>query len=135
MSQKPPTRVDLLWEGDLRFSGQAGDLQLMLDSNGVAGPSPMQYLGLALAGCMAVDLVHILRKGRHDLRSLKASLTGVRAPDEPRRFTSIELTFTVGGPVPPAQIERAIALSREKYCSVWNSMRQDIDFRVSYSTE
>jgi putative redox protein len=135
MSQKPPTRVELVWDGDLRFTGQAGDLPITVDSDALAGPSPMQYLGVALAACMAVDLVHILRKGRHDLRTLKASLTGIRATDEPRRFVSVELAFVVGGPVPPAHIERAIALSREKYCSVWNSLRQDIDFTVTYATE
>ena len=92
----------------------------------------MQTLAFALAGCMSMDVVHVLTKGRHDLRGLRADLTGQRAPDEPRRFTAITLHFTVTGDVPPDKVERAIDLSREKYCSVWHSMRQDIELTVTY---
>jgi putative redox protein len=79
-----------------------------------------------------MDLIHILTRGRHDLRGLHARLTGQRAGDDPHRFTSIALHFTLTGAVPAPQIQRAIDLSRQKYCSVWNSMRQDIPFEVSY---
>lgn len=95
----------------------------------------MQALALALAACMAMDVVHILRKGRHDLRGLRARLSGQRAPEEPRRFIAIVLHFTVSGAVPAEQIQRAIVLSREKYCSVWNSMRQDIILEVTHEIE
>jgi putative redox protein len=63
---------------------------------------------------------------------LKADLKGERAPDDPRRFTSIELKYTITGVVPNEAVERAIELSREKYCSVWHSMRQDIKFDVTF---
>lgn len=130
---KPPTAISLVWEHDLVFGGQSGDVHLSLDSASVAGPSPMQTLAFALAGCMAMDVVHVLTKGRHDLRGLRADLVGQRAPEEPRRFTSIALHYTLTGDVPPEKVERAIQLSREKYCSVWHSMRQDIDFTVTYT--
>ena len=130
---KPPTVVELIWEHDLVLSGQSGDVQMTLDSASVAGPSPMQALGFALAACMAMDVVHILKKGRHDLKGLKADLTGQRSPEEPRRFTAIDLRYTITGNVPDEQVERAIQLSRDKYCSVWHSMRQDIDLKVSYT--
>jgi putative redox protein len=81
---------------------------------------------------MAIDLVDILKKGRHDLRSLRATFTGVRAPSPPKRFEEITLHFVLTGNVPHAAIERAIALSREKYCSVWHSMRHDIPLHVTY---
>ena len=131
-TQKPPTVVELIWEHELVLSGRSRDVKLTLDSAGVEGPSPMQALGFALAGCMAMDVVHILKKGRHDLKGLKADLTGQRAPEEPRRFTSIELKYTITGNVPEDQVVRAIQLSRDKYCSVWHSMSQDIDLRVSH---
>ena len=60
-------------------------------------------------------------------------LAGQRATEEPRRFTSITLHYTIAGDVPSEKVERAIELSREKYCSVWHSMRQDIDFTVTYT--
>jgi putative redox protein len=93
----------------------------------------MQTLGFALAGCMAMDVVHVLKKGRHDLRGLRVDLRGERTQTEPRRFTRIELRYTITGNIPPEPIERAIRLSREKYCSVWHSMRQDIAIDVSFS--
>ena len=98
---KPPTVVELVWEHDLVLSGTSGEAQMTLDSAAAAGPSPMQALGFALAGCMAMDVVHVLRKGRHDLRGLKVGLVAERAEEEPRRFTSVALQFTVTGNVPP----------------------------------
>ena len=86
----------------------------------------------ALAGCMEMDLIHILQKGRHDLRGLRARLIGHRAPEDPRRFTEVALHFTISGPVPAPAVQRAIDLSREKYCSVWSSMRQDMKFDVTF---
>ena len=132
-SEKPPTVVELVWEHGLVLGGRSGDITLTLDSASQEGPSPMQTLAFALAGCMAMDVVHVLRKGRHDLRGLRADLTGRRMVDEPRRFHRIELRFTITGSIPAAPIERAIQLSRDKYCSVWHSMRQDIDLDVTFT--
>ena len=67
---KAPTTVEIVWEHDLVFAGQSGETSIVLDSAGAAGPSPVQALAFALAGCMGMDVVHILRKGRHDLRGL-----------------------------------------------------------------
>jgi putative redox protein len=125
--------VELLWEHDLVLSGTSGAARMTLDSASVAGPSPMQALAFALAGCMAMDVVHVLRKGRHDLRGLTVGLAAERADEEPSRFTSVALQFTVTGNVPPEPIQRAIDLSRDKYCSVWNSLRQDIALNVTFT--
>ena len=131
--EKPPTTIEMVWERDLVFTATSGDVGMTLDSATVAGPSPMQALAFGLAGCMAMDLVHILKKGRHPLTALRASLIGARAPQEPRRFTGIELHYTITGAVPREAVERAVELSREKYCSVWHSMRQDIPFSVDFT--
>jgi putative redox protein len=80
-----------------------------------------------------MDVIHILKKGRFDLRGLKADLTGQRDPEEPRRFTKIDLKYTVTGDIPLEPVARAIELSRAKYCSVWHSMRQDIELNVSFT--
>ena len=82
---------------------------------------------------MAMDVVHILRKARFDLKGLQADLTGApRSRTCPHRFTAIDLHFTVTGDVPDEQVQRAIDLSHEKYCSVWHSMRQDIELTVTF---
>jgi putative redox protein len=132
MADTPPTVLSIVWEHDLVFAGSSDDVTMTLDSASQAGPSPMQALAFGLAGCMAMDVVHILGKGRHDLRGLRADLKGERADDHPRRFTAIELHYTVTGAVATDQVQRAIELSREKYCSVWQSLRQDIDFRITF---
>jgi putative redox protein len=131
-AEKPPTVVELTWDHDLVVSGTSGDIGLVLDSASRAGPSPMQALAFGLAACMAMDVVHVITKGRLDLRGLRANLVAQRAPEEPRRFTSIALHYTVTGDIPADKVARAIELSREKYCSVWHSMRQDIDLQVTY---
>lgn len=130
---KAPTILELVWERDLVFAGRSGDASIVLDSAGVAGPSPVQALALALAGCMGMDVVHVLRKGRHDLRGLRIALTAERAQEDPHRITSVSIDFTVTGAVPKDQIQRAIDLSHDKYCSVWHSMRQDIPFETRFS--
>ena len=132
-AEKPPTVVELIWEHDLVLAGRSGDTKMTLDSDSVEGPSPMQALAFALSACMAMDVVHVIKKGRHDLRGLRADLTGSRAQQTPHRFTRIELRFTVTGSVAPDVVERAIDLSREKYCSVWHSMREDIEFVTSFT--
>jgi putative redox protein len=123
----------MVWEHDLVFGGAAGDVEMRLDSASAEGPSPMQALAFALAGCMAMDLVHILKKGRHDFRGLRADLTGLRTQEEPRRFTHIDLHYTVTGSVADQVVQRGIDLSRDKYCSVWHSMRQDIELKVTFT--
>lgn len=129
---KPPTVVELTWEHDLVFSGTSGGIDLVLDSASTAGASPMQALAFALAACMAMDVVHVITRGRFDLRGLRAKLVGQRSADDPRRFTAIALHYTVTGAVPSDKVERAIELSKDKYCSVWHSMRQDIGLEVTY---
>jgi putative redox protein len=128
----PRVSLDLVWEGDLRFRGRSDAVELVLDSDGREGASPVQALAFALAGCMAIDVVHILRKGRHDLRGLRAELLADRAPRDPKRLVRVALHFRVAGAVPPETLERAIALSRETYCSVWHSLRPDLDFTTSF---
>jgi putative redox protein len=124
--------IELTWEGEQRFTGRANGSTMVLDGHAEAGPSPVEALALALAGCMGIDVVHILTKGRHEPKALRARLEADRADAEPRRIVAVRLRFTLTGSVPPDKVERAIALSREKYCSVWHSLRQDIPFETSF---
>ena len=129
---RPPATVEMEWDGDLRFRGRAGERELALDGDSRAAVSPVEALVLALAGCMSSDVVHILVKGRTPPSTLTARLVAERAPEEPRRVVKVDLRFSVRGSVPPEKIERAIGLSRDKYCSVWHSMRPDIAFTTSF---
>lgn len=129
---KSSMTLELIWEHDLVLGGKSGEARMTLDSAGVAGPSPMQALAFGLAGCMAMDVVHVLRKARHDLRGLRVDLTGAREAEPPRRFTSFTLRFTATGSIAPEHIARAIELSRKKYCSVWHSLREDISLDTAF---
>ena len=131
----PPVRLTLDWHGDLRFTGRCGATEMVLDSRSEAGPSPIQAVAFGLAGCMAIDVVNILQKGRHPVTGVRASLVGHRAGTVPARFTAFELHFDVTGHVPGEAMDRAIALSREKYCSVWHSLRQDIGLTVTFAVQ
>lgn len=127
-----PMTVGLTWIKDLEFTGHAGGCEVPIGGSHSASPTPVQYLALSLAGCMAIDLVHILNRCRHTLTALTATFQGERAADEPRRFTKITLHYTLATDAEPAVVDRAIQLSRDKYCSVWGSFRQDIELTVAY---
>lgn len=130
---KPPVSVAVEWRGELRFLARAGSHETLLDGDGQLGFTPVQALVSALAGCMAIDVVHILEKGRQPLTGLRAEAVVVRADREPRRLTRVDLRFHVEGAVAPEKVERAIALSRETYCSVWHSLRTDIELTTSFT--
>lgn len=82
------------------------------------GVRPMEMLLLGMGGCTEFDVVHILRKGRHQVRLCEVELEAERAATEPKVFTRIHVHFRVGGPGLTEQVvERAVRLSAEKYCS------------------
>jgi len=81
-------------------------------------PRPMETVLAGTGGCSAYDVVLILKRGRHDVRACSVKLSAERAPVDPKVFTAIRMHFTVTGRgVPAAAVERAIAMSHEKYCS------------------
>ena len=112
VAARPPVTVALEWKGGLRFAGTAAGGELLVDGDGAAGPSPVQLLAFALAGCMAADLVHILTRSRVPPRALRVTFSGERASEDPRRFVRVALHFEVGGDVPAERIERLMALNR-----------------------
>jgi putative redox protein len=131
--QNPGEAVELTWQGGLRFEARAGERTLVLDSERRAGLSPVQALAVSLAGCMAIDVVDILQKGRFPLDGMTVRLESARRGDPPRHVTRVAFHFVVRGDgIPADRVERAIELSRERYCSVWHSLRRDIDFRATF---
>ena len=81
-------------------------------------PRPMETLLAGTGGCTAYDVVLILKRGRHDVRGCTVKLTTERADTDPKVFTKIHMQFTVTGKgIAPAAVERAIAMSHDKYCS------------------
>lgn len=120
-------RVQAEWSEGVRFrvesaSGERTDV----DGDKKAGLSPMEMLLGSLVTCMGADVASILQKMRVDLRALTIEAVGDRNPEPPKYYRRVDLTFSVVGDVSPDQMERAIQLSREKYCGAFHSLRPDL---------
>ena len=128
------TRVELAWVSGQRFdTTDASGSSLTLDGNTESGFSPTEALLLSLGACMGIDVVIILEKMRLGLKGLKGleglsiTVEGERVAEPPRYFHRMRLRFRIRGDVPRDKAERAVKLSFEKYCSVFHTLRNDID--------
>ena len=117
-------KTRIIWKGNVSFLAEAGSGHSVLmdgapEAGGQnAGPRPMEMLLMGLGGCTAFDVVMILKKGRHDIRDCVVEIQAQRASVDPKVFTDIHLHFIVTGKnINSQQVERAIDLSAEKYCS------------------
>jgi putative redox protein len=117
-------RGRIKWVEDRTFLAESGSGHgLVLDGaiehgGRNLGPSPMELVLLGTGGCTAFDVVMILKRGRHDVRDCTVELESERAPSDPKVFTRIVMRFRVTGlGLDRAAVERAVALSAEKYCS------------------
>ncbi len=111
----------------------SGKIATVVDGHSTAGASPVQMLVIGLAACMGIDVLDIIRKGRHPLTAFRTTIVAERQPQVPHRVTKASLHFHVHGEVPDAVVERAISLSRDKYCSVWHSLREDITLETAHT--
>jgi len=127
--------LSLIWQNGLNFTSGPGGPHINLASSDRERVSPMQALAYAVMGCMAMDVAHVLQKGRHGLEKLEVTFASTRAPHPPKCYTSIHLHFDVTGPVPDKAVARAIELSRSTYCSVSNSLRKDIKFETTFKVK
>ncbi len=124
------TRATLTWHQGLAFVARAGSGHaVLLDSPSRAdhlGPSPMELMLAAIAGCTAMDVVAILTKMRVPPRRLSVEIRGARAEGNPKYFKEIEIVYRLRGEgVSLEQVERAVALSHSTYCSALASLRPD----------
>ncbi|MBX9929112.1 MAG: OsmC family protein [Gemmatimonadaceae bacterium] len=119
---RPPNQVVMEWKGAHLFdAGRPGGPMFRMDSD--AGPSPVDALLGAIAGCTATDIVDIMAKRRTPLASLRANVIGHRADGTPRRLVKVHLEYEVAGDgIEAAQLQRAVDLSVTKYCSVRDSL-------------
>lgn len=96
-------------------------------------PRPMETVLAGTGGCTAYDVVLILQRGRHDVRGCRVVVQAQRAETDPKVFTAIQMHFIVTGRgVPAAAVERAIALSHEKYCSASIMLGKTAEIRTSF---
>jgi putative redox protein len=129
-----PTALRVDWWDGFRFRVESvSGARAEYDGDKKAGLSPMEGLLASLATCMGTDVVLILQRMKTDLRGLTIDVTGERRPEPPKSYRKVNLSFTATGNVPPEKMERAVALSFEKYCSVLHTLRKDLV--VGYNVE
>ena len=129
-----------VWKKEMEFDGLSESGHTVIFDAGAAhakGPSPMEAVLLALCSCTSVDVVSILQKKREPLTSLTVSATAEQAPAPPRVFTKIKLVYLIGGAVSKKAAEAAVALSKNKYCSVSKMLEKaaQIDYTIEYSND
>ncbi len=117
-------KARIKWAGEASFIGETESSHAIVmdgppDMGGRnIGPRPMEMLLLGTGGCTSFDVVHILKKSRQQITDCVAEIEAERAASDPKVFTKIHIHFIVSGKNLKAdQVERAIKLSAEKYCS------------------
>lgn len=96
-------------------------------------PRPMEAVLAGAGGCTAYDVVLILRRGRHDVRGCSVKLSSERAEQDPKVFTKIHMHFVVSGRgLTASSVERAIAMSHDKYCSASIMLAKSADITTSF---
>ncbi|MGO9324766.1 MAG: OsmC family protein [Terracidiphilus sp.] len=127
------TRIRLVQTGPAKFvasnaAGATGVIDAPADLGGEhAGLRPMETLLSALAGCSAMDVLHIMKKQRQKLERLEVEVEAERADAIPAVFTKIHLRFKAHGAVDLKKLEKAVALSVEKYCSVSKMLEPTVE--------
>jgi putative redox protein len=131
--------IDWLEASGMAFIAETGSGHLLTIDGAPDGggrdlaPRPMETVLAGTGACSAYDVVLILKRGRHDVRGCRVQVTSERAPTDPKVFTAIHMHFIVSGAgVPPSAVERAIALSHEKYCSATIMLAKSAVVTTSY---
>lgn len=131
--------VDWMPASGMAFAAETGSGHLVnMDGAPDGGgrnlaPRPMELLLAGAGGCTAYDVVLILKRGRHDVRGCRVQLSAERATTDPKVFTKIGMHFIVSGrQLPLAAVERAIAMSHEKYCSATIMLAQTAAVTTSF---
>ena len=133
----PTVKATLTWQRELVFTGSTPQgYEIEFDAQAQWGCIPTEALLLSLAGCMGIDVVSILTKMRVALAGFRMEISGERNPEPPQYYRAVEMIMRIAGKnLETAKIERAIDLSKKKYCSVYNSLRPDTALNVRYVLE
>ena len=123
--------IQLVWSGDFRFKGTArGGAVTEIDGNAADGTTPVDLLLESVGSCAAIDVVDILKKSRQDVQGMAVEVEATRREETPRYIKRLDFRFRIKGPVDQKKAERAVDLSLQKYCSVFHTLRMDINIDV-----
>jgi len=123
-------QADLKWIDGMQFIARAGDSPAVVIDNpeSKGGASPMQLVLIGIASCTAVDVISIMQKKRANVTDFQVKITGERAEEHPKRYTSIRIEYVLSGKgIKPSAVEQAIQLSETKYCSAMASLNASFE--------
>lgn len=133
-------KASVKWVDGMMFLGESGSGHAVVmdgapDAGGRNhGVRPMEMLLLGLGGCTAFDVVLILKRGREPVAGCTVEIEAERADTDPKVFTKIHMAYTLAGKgLAAAKVERAIALSKEKYCSASIMMGATAEITTSFT--
>jgi putative redox protein len=115
-------------------SGQTVELDAKPEIGGEGkGFRPMEMLLVGLGGCSGIDVVNVLTKQKEPLNDVKINIKATRKDEEmPPIFDVINIHFDLYGPLNVQKVERALALTFEKYCSVSNILERSATLNFTY---
>lgn len=132
-------KVELTWEGDMLFESNGPGGTVMVDSisddKENKGLSPKALMLTALAGCGGLDVVSLLKKMRAEVDDIKIDVTADLTDEHPRIYKNVVLTYYFfGSDFKKDKIQKAVDLSKEKYCGVLEMFRgfTDVDIKIEY---
>lgn len=133
------SRADIVFKGGMKFEGRserAGTtvaVDFASEGGPIAGHTPMELLLTSLAGCSGQVAVGLLKRMGQEVEDLTVHARGEKKEIHPAVFTSIALEFEFkGGKLDPAQVEKALALSEERYCPVWAMLKLAAPITATY---
>jgi putative redox protein len=129
--------IELDPEKDRVFTGRTSVGETIdFDPNKAWGCVPTDSLLVSLAGCLAIDVVTFLKKMRAEISSFRIEAKALRNPDPPQYFKSVENLIKIKGKnIDERKMKRAISLSKDKYCSVYHTLRKDLEYTITYEIE
>ncbi|MBF0345927.1 MAG: OsmC family protein [Nitrospirae bacterium] len=124
----------LTWDKDFIFLGRTQKgYEIDYDANVEWGCQPSEPVMLSLGACIATDCLMFLQKMKVTITSLKVNITGTKRETPPQHFTGFDIMlFVAGKNLTEKKMDRAIALSVDKYCGVYHSLRRDVTLNVKY---
>jgi putative redox protein len=132
-------KMVLDWKGKFRFEAKTENgISVNFDAPTVNGgdgtaPTPMETVLASLAACTSFDVVSILKKKRQDITGYSIEATPEKSEEPPEVFTKIHLNYIIKGRnINKEAVERAIQLSRDKYCSVGTMLKKTAEITTSY---
>lgn len=128
-------KANVEWIKDELFLGTSeSGHTIVLDANaGETAPSPLENVLISLGGCSSVDVVSILQKARQNIQRCQVEISGERVNTIPKLFSDIHLHFIISGSnIAPKHVERAVALSADKYCSVALMLNKAVNITHDY---